>query len=218
MSSLGDVTEQPSAAKPRDLRQDLATAAQQSGRKRKGEGLQEREVRSNACNRLIADLALICIQTTEAHMLQAVQPVLPTGPVAAPRPADVLKRRSTGLPVMGLNADTFKAGRGSAVDVVHAQPASALQYLADKGSRVKALEADKATAQAEIAKLSQQLRDAKDTIQVSANSLAVTQGERDFLSARRDADRQEMEEQIQKAEQSISALRQQLKQSELAQV
>ena len=45
MSLQFDRAEQPSAAKPRDLQQDLATAALPSSRKRKGGDLAETEVR-----------------------------------------------------------------------------------------------------------------------------------------------------------------------------
>ena len=133
---------------------------------------------------------------------------------------DIFKRRSMGLPARA-SMEAVRSRRPSltqASAAQTAQPASALQYLAAKGTRVQNLEAEVSTAQAEIMKITQQLEDMSNTARGSANILAVVKGERDFLAAQRLAERHDMEQHIKKAEQRISALRQELRQSEAAQV
>ena len=153
------------------------------------------------------------LQTFDATASQA-------GTLPAAIENDIFKRRSIGVPARA-SVETASPRRPSlphASAAQIAQPGSALQYLADKGTRVQNLEAEVSTAQAEIMKITRQLEDVSNTARNSANSLAIVEGERDFLADQRNTERQEMEQHIKKAEQKISALRQELRQSEAAQV
>ena len=130
------------------------------------------------------------------------------------------RRRSIGMPITA-PLHPLKAGRSSmaaAGQAYTASPASALQYLADKGSKVKELETEVSQAHSEIISINQQLQYAKNSLRASANSLAIVQSEKDFLQAQRDSEREEMEVQIQKAEQRIAALSQDLRHADAAKV
>ena len=133
---------------------------------------------------------------------------------------DFYRRRSIGMPATA-PLHPLKAGRSSmaaAGQAYTANPASALQYLADTGSKVKELESEVSEAHSEIISLNQQLQDAENSLRASAKSLAIVQGEKDFLQAQRDSERVDMEVQIQKAEQRIAALSQDLRHADAAKV
>jgi len=130
------------------------------------------------------------------------------------------RRHSTGpsaRPPLG----TVTAGRPSTAYTGRAgitQPADALQYLANKGSKIQELEAELKLSQAEIANLSQQLEQAKSTTQTDAQRLATIQGERDFLNSQRSKERLDTEKQLSQAEQKILSLRRDLRHTEDAKV
>lgn len=98
------------------------------------------------------------------------------------------------------------------------QPADALQYLANKGSKIQELEAELKLSQSEIISLSQQLEQATSMRLAEAESLATIQGERDFLATQRNQERLDMEHQLVQAEQKIQSLRQDLRHIEVAKV
>lgn len=130
------------------------------------------------------------------------------------------RRHSTGLsarPPLG----TVTAGRPGTAYTGRAgstQPADAMQYLANKGSKIQELEAELKLSQAETAHLSQQLEQAKSTTQTDAERLATIQGERDFLNSQRSRERLDTEKQLSQAEQKILSLRKDLRHTEDAKV
>ncbi|DBA74329.1 TPA: hypothetical protein ACH3X1_011104 [Trebouxia sp. C0004] len=181
--------DQPSAAKPRDLRQDLAIAAEQTAKKRKLDSGEDQEKQ-----------ALGTADTTR-------QPAVANAGH---------RRHSTGLsarPPLG----AVTAGRPGTAYTGRAgitQPADALQYLANKGSKIQELEAELKFSQAETAHLSQQLEQAKCTTQTDAERLASIQAERDFLNSQRNKERLDTEKQLSQAEQKMLSLRKNLRHTE----
>ena len=130
------------------------------------------------------------------------------------------KRRSIGLPIrhpMGIATASLPKSaqiRGASCG----QPGDALQYLANKGARMKELETELAIAQGENTTLSQQVQEHTDTLQTKTTQLAILQGERDFLTSQRDQERQDMEQQLFQSEQRILTLTQSLRRSEQGKV
>lgn len=98
------------------------------------------------------------------------------------------------------------------------QPTDALQYLANKGTRIQDLETELTTAQAENIALSQQNEQLDGTLHTQKNKLAILQGERDFLASQRDQERLDMEHQLSQSEQRILTVSQNLRRSEQAKV
>ena len=98
------------------------------------------------------------------------------------------------------------------------QPADALQYLANKGSKIHEMEAELKLSQAETVRLSQQLEQAKSTAQTDAERLATLRGEREFWNSQRSRERLDTEKQLLQAEQKILSLRKDLRHTEDAKV
>ena len=140
------------------------------------------------------------------------------GTARQPAGADpVHRRRSIGVPArppLGSAAVGWPNTSRASIS----QPAEALQYLANKGSRIEELEAKLTAAHTENLNLSQQLEQTSSTIHAHVNSLGSVEGERDFLTAQRVQERVDTEQQLLRAEQTIAALSQELKQTETAQV
>ena len=130
------------------------------------------------------------------------------------------RRHSTGLsgrPPLG----TVTAGRPGTAYTGRAgitQSPDALQYLANKGSKIQELEAELTLSQAETAHLKHQLEQAKSTARTDAECLATIQGDRDFLNSQRSRERLDTEKQLSQAEQKILSLRKDLRHTEDAKV
>ena len=130
------------------------------------------------------------------------------------------KRRSVGLPVRypmeTATAPLTKSAHFGRASI--GQPTDALQYLANKGSKIQELETELTTAQDENLALSQQNEKLSGTLHTQQNELAILQGERDFLTSQRDQERQDLEHQLSQSEQRILTVSQSLRRSEQAKV
>lgn len=130
------------------------------------------------------------------------------------------KQRSVGLPVRH-SMETATAPLPKSADFGYAsmgQPSGALQYLANKGTRIQELETELSTAQDENLALSQQNEKLNSTLHTCQNELAILQGERDFITSQRDQERQDMEHQLSQSEQRYLTVSQSLRRSEQAKV
>ena len=130
------------------------------------------------------------------------------------------RRRSIGVhrrpPISSATAGRFKSAQLEQVRNTEAN--SALQQLANKGSKIQELEAELAIAQAENVAVNAQLEEASSTAQTQTNKLAIVQAERDFLSSQRKQERLDAEQQLAKSEQTILNLTQSLRRAEQAKV
>ena len=131
------------------------------------------------------------VQQKRRSIGQSARP--PTGPVTA-RPEAAQHRRAS-----------------------YSQP-SALEYLANKGSRMQETEAELATAQAANTTLNQQVEKLTGTVHTQTNKLAILRGEKDFLTSQRAQERLDIEQQLSQSEQKILMLNQSLRRSEQAKV
>ena len=99
----------------------------------------------------------------------------------------------------------------------YGQP-TALEYLANKGSKIQAIEAELATAQAANMTLNQQVEKLSGTVHTQTNKLAILQGGKDFLTSERARERLDIEHQLSQSEHNILTLNQSLRRSEQAKV
>lgn len=130
------------------------------------------------------------------------------------------KRRSLGLPVRHpMDAATAPLPKSALFGRASiGQPTDALQYLANKGTRIQDLETELTTAQDENLALNQQNEQLDGILHTHKNELAILQKERDFLASQRDQERQDMERQLSQSEQRILTVSQNLRRSEQAKV